>query len=275
MKRLVLAVAVVLISVVASGCAVGNPKPTTYISDTGATLNADVYSSFVGDTEFWWRYGETTAYGIETPHRTVAIADDQPHPVSQPISGLTADTTYHFQICVQDEEEDPPRVVCNKDQTFTTAPAAAARGSPSRPSATATTRSTSMDADGGNQTNLTNDAGDDDDPAWSPDGSKIAFASDRDGNHEIYVMDADGGNQTNLTNNPGVRRDSGLVAGRQQDRLHHQPRRQRRDLRDGRRRRQPDQPHQRRRATTSIRPGRRTAPRSPSPPTATATTRST
>ena len=32
---------------------------------------------------------------------------------------------------------------------------------------------------------------------------KIAFASDRDGNNEIYVMNADGSNQTNLTNNPG------------------------------------------------------------------------
>lgn len=31
---------------------------------------------------------------------------------------------------------------------------------------------------------------------------KIAFASDRDGNWEIYVMDADGSNQVNLTNNP-------------------------------------------------------------------------
>jgi len=36
-------------------------------------------------------------------------------------------------------------------------------------------------------------------PAWSPDGSKIAFASDRDGNHEIYVMNADGSNPTRLT----------------------------------------------------------------------------
>ena len=31
---------------------------------------------------------------------------------------------------------------------------------------------------------------------------KIAFASDRDGNYEIYVMNADGSGQTNLTNNP-------------------------------------------------------------------------
>ena len=28
--------------------------------------------------------------------------------------------------------------------------------------------------------------------AWSPDGSRIAFSSDRDGNDEVYVMNADG-----------------------------------------------------------------------------------
>jgi hypothetical protein len=39
-------------------------------------------------------------------------------------------------------------------------------------------------------------------PAWSPDGGRIAFVSGRDGNNEIYVMDADGGNLKNLTNNP-------------------------------------------------------------------------
>ena len=39
-------------------------------------------------------------------------------------------------------------------------------------------------------------------PNWSPDGTKIAFSSKRDGNWEIYVMDANGQNQVNLTNNP-------------------------------------------------------------------------
>ena len=39
-------------------------------------------------------------------------------------------------------------------------------------------------------------------PAWSPDGSRITFASDGGGdNVEVYVMDADGDNPTNLTNN--------------------------------------------------------------------------
>jgi len=39
-------------------------------------------------------------------------------------------------------------------------------------------------------------------PSWSPDGSRIAFISSRDGNYEIYVMDADGSNQQCLTDNP-------------------------------------------------------------------------
>ena len=36
-------------------------------------------------------------------------------------------------------------------------------------------------------------------PAWSPDGSRIAFTSNRDGNNEIYIMNADGTDAYNLT----------------------------------------------------------------------------
>ena len=59
----------------------------------------------------------------------------------------------------------------------------------------------SMNADGSNQLNLTNNAARDDEPKWSPDGSKIVFVSDRDGLLEIYTMNADGTNQTRMTNN--------------------------------------------------------------------------
>ena len=40
------------------------------------------------------------------------------------------------------------------------------------------------------------------DPAYSPDGTKIAFHSNRDGDTEIYVMNANGNNPANLTNSP-------------------------------------------------------------------------
>ena len=60
-----------------------------------------------------------------------------------------------------------------------------------------------MNADGTNQTRLTDNPAFDTDSSFSGNGSRIAFRSTRDGNSEIYVMDADGSNQINLTNNPG------------------------------------------------------------------------
>ena len=82
-------------------------------------------------------------------------------------------------------------------------------------------------------------------PAWSPDGRRIAFVSDRDGNFEVYVMNADGSGQRNLTRNAGIRQRSCLVARRAEDRLRAQPRRplaRRRDLRHERRRQRAAQP---------------------------------
>jgi len=46
---------------------------------------------------------------------------------------------------------------------------------------------------------LTNNAQADYDPAWSPDGARIAFTSERTGAPEIYVMNADGSSVQQLT----------------------------------------------------------------------------
>jgi dipeptidyl aminopeptidase/acylaminoacyl peptidase len=61
----------------------------------------------------------------------------------------------------------------------------------------------SMNADGSAAVNLTNHPAEDFAPAFSPDGSRIAFTSDRDGNQEIYVINADGSGQTRLTTAAG------------------------------------------------------------------------
>jgi len=59
-----------------------------------------------------------------------------------------------------------------------------------------------MNADGSGVARLTEAATNDLFPAWSPDGSRIAFASGRDGNWEIYAMNAGGGGLSRLTDNP-------------------------------------------------------------------------
>jgi Tol biopolymer transport system component len=65
-----------------------------------------------------------------------------------------------------------------------------------------------MDADGSHQGRLTEEKGDLStssgisyqlDPAWSPDGRRIAFASAREGTRDIFVMDATGQGARRLT----------------------------------------------------------------------------
>lgn len=61
-----------------------------------------------------------------------------------------------------------------------------------------------MERDGSNWRDLTNDKYFDRYPRWSPDRSKIAFASDRSGQYEIWTIDANGTNLRQLTyNSPG------------------------------------------------------------------------
>jgi Tol biopolymer transport system component len=61
-----------------------------------------------------------------------------------------------------------------------------------------------MNTDGSSQKRLTNNTCHDSPVCWSPDGQKITFISDRDGNSEIYVMNADGLQLKRLTNSPEV-----------------------------------------------------------------------
>jgi TolB protein len=59
-----------------------------------------------------------------------------------------------------------------------------------------------MNADRTGRTRLTTDEGDDDEPVWSPDGSRIAWTRDGD----IWLMNVDGSEQVALTNGAELNR---------------------------------------------------------------------
>ena len=59
-----------------------------------------------------------------------------------------------------------------------------------------------MDADGSHRRQLTDTPAAEESPAMSPDGSHVAFESDRDGNSEIYVMDLPSRRVRRLTKDP-------------------------------------------------------------------------
>jgi TolB protein len=56
-----------------------------------------------------------------------------------------------------------------------------------------------MDPDGSHVVNLSNSRSYDSDPAWSPDGLKIAFTSTRSGGFRTHLMNADGSNVTDVS----------------------------------------------------------------------------
>jgi WD40 repeat protein len=61
-----------------------------------------------------------------------------------------------------------------------------------------------MNSDGTAAQQVTTNPSTDSSPALSPDGSKIAFVSHRDGNSEIYVINTDSSNELNLTEHPAL-----------------------------------------------------------------------
>lgn len=67
-------------------------------------------------------------------------------------------------------------------------------------------------ANGSNPTQLTTSPGLDRSPRWSPDGTKLAFASGRGGGSKLFVMNADGSGQRQVTFTPARDRTSAWTA---------------------------------------------------------------
>jgi len=61
-------------------------------------------------------------------------------------------------------------------------------------------------SDGSGARQVTTGDGHDLDPSWSLDGARLAFASDRDGDFDLYVVDVETGEVEQVTNDDGADR---------------------------------------------------------------------
>lgn len=100
-------------------------KPATGVTDVLATLEGSVADSTEETISYWFEYGSSTAYGSKTERHRLEITGQDDQPVSEDLSGLTSETTYHYRTCTKE-----PTTVCGADRSFTTAPSSSITSTP-------------------------------------------------------------------------------------------------------------------------------------------------
>jgi len=104
---------------VCSGCATAITSTPYSISPDSAGVLGKVVSDTGGGVEYWVQYGPTAAYGSETQHQTVNVAQGSLVTVRPVIGGLQRATAYHYRLCARDaQQKGGPG--CGADQQLTT-----------------------------------------------------------------------------------------------------------------------------------------------------------
>jgi hypothetical protein len=100
----------------AYNCLVSTPTVTTNAAtnaeETTATLNGNLVSTGGFESQVWFEYGKTAAYGSSTTKQPKST----PGTFSEGIAGLDDDTTYHFRAAASNSKG----TVYGDDGTFTT-----------------------------------------------------------------------------------------------------------------------------------------------------------
>jgi streptogramin lyase len=107
---------------------VASTGSATAVAATSATLAGTVDpDGFTTTYHFDW--GTTAAYGQRVPALDASAgAGSSPSPVTQVLTGLTPDTTYHFRLVASNCGSCSNGTVAGSDMTFTTTTTAAATG---------------------------------------------------------------------------------------------------------------------------------------------------
>jgi hypothetical protein len=93
-------------------------KDATGVKTNEAVLNGELLDmGRANSVEVWFQYGTTTSYGLETSH----VFQNSTGPFSSYVSGLSANTTYHFRAVAKNGSG----TTYGNDFTFTTQEAAA------------------------------------------------------------------------------------------------------------------------------------------------------
>lgn len=170
-------------------------NPAADVRSTSATVSETLNTmGGASNVSVSFDLGITTQYLYQTPAYTLTA----PGTVRLNISGLNPEMTYHFRAKALGTETN--QTVYGADSTFTTLSPAKEGKIVFSTERDGNDELYVMNADGYNQTRLTNNPATERLPALSPDGSKIAFQSDRDGSiFQIYTMNIDGSDLVRLT----------------------------------------------------------------------------
>lgn len=90
----------------------------TNVTDTAAQLNGTVNPGGKSGIQYRFDYGTSTSYGSSTTPK--GVTGNTPQNVTELLSGLTPNTTYHFRVVAINTASNPDTSCTGSDATFTT-----------------------------------------------------------------------------------------------------------------------------------------------------------
>jgi hypothetical protein len=109
--------AVAVAAALLAACDFGDTRDAVFVGDTSARLEGLVHTDSAEDVLWWFEYGPTAELGEATPQRGHTSSQAGAVEVAAVVTGLDEATTYHYRLCVLNEQSGG---VCGAQRQFTT-----------------------------------------------------------------------------------------------------------------------------------------------------------